>query len=250
MTHPTPDDLDEATLAQLLRAAWPARRGCDHAAALLDRAVHGGVDPAEVEAHLATCVVCRALPEHAEALLADPATLDAQRPELDRIAAALDARLAPLLNATPASNVVALPRRPAPSRWLPVASALAMAAAAVLAVGIGLQPRPPALPAAWVDGVARGAALHATAPVDDLDAAPTELVWSPLPDASVRYAVRLERADGAALWSTEVTTSPARLPDDVRAQLAPATRYHWRVDARRGDQVVATTDTVAFRIAP
>lgn len=109
----------------------------------------------------------------------------------------------------------------------------ALAAALALAlVGGGLflvrRPGPPPVGAPGDGSVLRGGAVELVAPLGEIDAPPSVLSWEEEPDA-IGYRVSLTRVDGRPMWSAEVATGEARLPQDVLATLRPAVTYRWQV---------------------
>jgi hypothetical protein len=121
----------------------------------------------------------------------------------------------------------------------------ALAAAAVLVVGLGtvlLLPREPA------PLVVRGAAAAAVEPASGsaLRAAPTQLGWAAIGTATA-YRVELYDERAESLWRSErVAATRVALPDDLRARLARGT-FLWRVRAEGSDIEIGP---FYFRVEP
>jgi hypothetical protein len=149
--------------------------------------------------------------------------------------AALGREIAAALADDGSARVVALPARRAPRL-----AAFAMAASAVLAVGVvALVARAPA------PDPTRGAAVAALEPVDRavLGAAPERLRWDCAQAQPAR--VQLLDAAGASRWSAGATGCDVALPAEVRGTLG-AGLWLWQVQDPGGRSVIA--GPYSFRI--
>ena len=121
---------------------------------------------------------------------------------------------------------------------------------AVLAVGLQLkQNAPPALgPGTTGREAMRSEALEITAPVGDLEQAPTGIQWQAAREA-VRYEVRLLEVDRTELWKAETPGSSIALPREVQARIVPAKTILCQVSAFDGSgRKVAESEPVRFRL--
>jgi hypothetical protein len=138
-----------------------------------------------------------------------------------------------------------LERRPAYAKggsglgWLPSWSdllrspALQLAAAAVLAVGIGVglyDSGPPRLGEGPGEEVMRSSTLELREPVGEIGGAPETLVWEPVEGAAT-YVVTVRGVDERELWRRETASSSIAADPALTAQLHAAVSYVWRVEA-------------------
>jgi hypothetical protein len=126
----------------------------------------------------------------------------------------------------------------------------AAAAAIVLVVGAAywMQLREPSIDAPLGDpGIYRSARLNVIAPIGDLAQAPNELRWTAVPKAS-RYHVRIMEVDATTVWSSDTTEAVVKLPPAVVAQFAPGKSLSWDVQAFRGNEVLASSETQIVRV--
>jgi hypothetical protein len=126
----------------------------------------------------------------------------------------------------------------------------AAAAAIVLVIGAAfwMQLREPSIDAPLGDpGLYRSARLDVIAPIGDLAQAPNELRWTAVPNAS-RYHVRIMEVDATVVWSSDTTEPAVTLPPAVVAQFAPGKSLSWDVQAFRGNEVLASSDTQTVRV--
>ena len=134
-----------------------------------------------------------------------------------------------------------------------IAPALGLAAAAVLALAVGLPTlrrhdesgatvtvRAPVTPAAHALATITPAADTILPASHDL-----QFAWHAVPGGST-YRVMLLGESGERLWSTETGDTVALLPDDVR--LAAAASYFWYVDALTGDGTARTSGARRFSV--
>lgn len=133
-------------------------------------------------------------------------------------------------------------RRAWPLRW-------AGAAAAVLVLGLaGLLLMPARVPEQIPEQVLRGAADAAVTPASGsaLRAAPAQLSWSTV-DQATAYRVEIFDAAAESLWRSErVAATSLELPADLRARLGRGT-YLWRV---RAEHSAVELGPFYFRIEP
>jgi hypothetical protein len=127
----------------------------------------------------------------------------------------------------------------------------AIAAVLVLAIGAAfwLQSREPSIDT-QVDGPAlyRSARIEALAPAGELSQAPNELRWNAVPHAS-RYHVRIVEVDTTVVWSGDTTEPHVALPPAVITQFAPGKTLLWEVQAFRGKEMLASSETQTVRVS-
>ncbi|HET8774772.1 MAG TPA: hypothetical protein VFP80_13300 [Thermoanaerobaculia bacterium] len=142
------------------------------------------------------------------------------------------------------NNVVAF----RPKAWNAI---YAVAAVLALVIGAGwwTQLREPSIDGPLTTGVYRGARLELVAPRGDLAQAPNELRWNPVPEAS-RYRVRIVEVDGTQVWSGDTAGTAAVLPPDAIAQFLPGKSLLWQVEAFRGAESLAVSETQTVRVTP
>ena len=186
---------------------------------------------ARVTGHVASCPRCKtelALMEKFESATPGPEEEGTVR----WIATRLERRFSPDEAARAAS------RDPWWRRWI-TAPALnragfALAAALlVVAVGAGLWNRraPGLVSPSGGEAVFRSGALTGMSPVGDVDQAPAELRWEPLP-AAAAYSVRVMEVDRVELWSAGTHDPRVPLPPAVQARLVPGKPLLWEVTAK------------------
>lgn len=127
----------------------------------------------------------------------------------------------------------------------------AVAAVLVLIIGAGwwIQMREPAVDNLLRPGMYRSARLEIVAPRGDLAQAPNELRWEPVPGASL-YRVQIVEVDATGLWSGETTGTHVVLPPAVIAEFAPGKSLLWQVEAFRGEESLAVSETQTVRVTP
>lgn len=142
------------------------------------------------------------------------------------------------------NNVVAF----RPKAWNAI---YAVAAVLLLVIGAGwwVQLREPSLDVPSASGTYRSARLELVAPRGDLAQAPNELRWKPVPGAS-HYRVRIVEVDATQVWSGDTTGTDVVLPPDVIAQFAPGKRLLWQVEAFRGAESLAVSESQTVRVTP
>jgi hypothetical protein len=94
----------------------------------------------------------------------------------------------------------------------------------------------------------RGGKLELVSPLDDVTEAPNELRWQSVSDAS-RYHVEILEVDGTVLWSGDATQTSLALPASVSSLFAPGKTLHWKVQAFRGSDKVAVSETQRVRVS-
>ncbi len=134
-----------------------------------------------------------------------------------------------------------------PKTW----KVLYAAAVLVLVIGAGwwTQMREPSVDVPLTPGTYRSARLELVAPRGDLAQGPNELRWKPVPDAS-HYRVRIVEVDATQVWSGDTTGTHVVLPRDVIAQFAPGKSLLWQVEAFRGEESLAVSETQTVRVIP
>jgi hypothetical protein len=135
-------------------------------------------------------------------------------------------------------------RRP---RRLAIGSLVAAAAAVLLFVRPGLEPRlPPA-----VDSVVRNggdsSAIVAYGPIGETSHFPIRFVWGAQPGVTT-YRLTVSRADGMVTWSSSSVDTVVTLPDTI--PLLTGERYLWVVDALLDDGGTRSTGLHDFRPVP
>jgi hypothetical protein len=133
--------------------------------------------------------------------------------------------------------------RPASRTWMYLGG-LATAAAIVAAVVIDLRPARTGNAGEVIRSGAGTVAVELVAPLADAPLQERRLQWQPIATADA-YEVRVNAADGGAVWQARVTTAEARLPREV--SLA-AGRYYWQVIAFREGVIQGTSAITAFRV--
>ena len=127
--------------------------------------------------------------------------------------------------------------------------AIAAALAVVIGLGAWMQMREPAIDTTTTSTY-RSARVELVTPIGDLAHAPNELRWTSVPNAS-RYRVRILEVDGTVVWSGETTAETrVALPPAVIAQFRPGKTLHWEVQAFRGNEVLASSETQMIRVTP
>jgi hypothetical protein len=127
----------------------------------------------------------------------------------------------------------------------------AIAAALVILIGAGtwLQLREASLDVPTGEGMYRSLHVEVVAPSGDLAQAPNEFRWKAVPDAT-RYDVRILEVDATQIWSRSTTETHVVLPPDVIARFAPGKTLLWSVEAYRGNESLASSETQNVRVTP
>jgi hypothetical protein len=127
----------------------------------------------------------------------------------------------------------------------------AAAAAIVLVLGASywMQLREPSVdPGIGGSPVYRSARLDVIGPKGDIAQAPNELRWIAVPNAS-RYHVEISEVDATVVWSGDTTEPHVALPSAVIAQFAPGKTLLWDVQAFRGTEMLASSETQNVRVS-
>ena len=194
-------------------------------------------------AHLETCVRCQT-----ELALFREMMSEETSPASQWIAGRLtmwSAEAAPPLSDRANRKVEALPPH---SKRRSAFLALAAALAIVIGLGTWMQMREPSIDTTTT-GTYRSARVELVTPAGDLTHAPNELRWTNVPKAS-RYRVRILEVDGTVVWSGETTGTHVALPPDVIAQFKPGKSLRWEVQAFRGTEMLASSETQTVRVNP
>ena len=133
--------------------------------------------------------------------------------------------------------------RPASRTWMYLGG-LATAAAIVAAVVIDLRPARTGQAGEVSRSGAGSVPVELVAPLADAPLQERRLRWQPIASADA-YEVRVNAADGGAVWQARVTTAEAHLPHEV--PLA-AGRYYWQVIAFREGVIQGSSAITAFRV--
>lgn len=140
------------------------------------------------------------------------------------------------------NNVVSL--RPKTWKLLYAAAVLVL-----ISAGWWVQRREPSLDVPLTTGEYRSARLELVAPAGDLPQAPNELRWQPVPGASL-YRVRILEVDATEVWSGDATEPHIALPPAAIAHFAPGKSLRWQVEAFRGQESLAVSETQTVRVTP
>jgi hypothetical protein len=195
---------------------------------------------ASAAAHVASCTRCQA-----ELALYREVTRDESSADEDDatrwIAGELRSRLDTPAHVTP-DNVT-------PFRRKSLRPLYAVAAAILMVIGVSylLQLRDPSIDANVPDATYRSARIAVIAPAGDLAAAPNELRWTAVPNAS-RYHVAVVEVDATPVWAADTTQPYVVLPPQVIAQFAPGKTLLWTVEAYRGNDALASSATQNVRV--
>lgn len=127
--------------------------------------------------------------------------------------------------------------------WRSPAVALAIAATLILAVGSVFIIRRPAPVADTVRSGDQLATIDGLMMAYDRDYVPT-FVWPPVISAT-QYRVEVFSADGKPVWSRTQAAPPLPWPADVTAAKGA---YRWRVEALKGDTVIARSRLTAMEL--
>jgi hypothetical protein len=218
-----------------------ARHGWQEALArtpeCIDQARFGDELDAASQAHLRSCAHCQAELALFRELDRDDSTAEEQQ-AAQWIAAELQRRF------SNADNVKPFRRKTLPALY-------AAAAAIVLVIGAGswMRFREPGIePMTETVDVYRSGRLEVVAPAGEIAQAPNELRWTAVPNAT-HYVVRIAEVDATAVWSARTTQPYAPLPPAAVAQFAPGKRLLWDVQAFRGNEMLASSETQDVRVS-
>lgn len=141
---------------------------------------------------------------------------------------------------------------PAPRRllrlpsWAPLAASVALVAGAAV-LWLDRVPEIGPAPAAR-DAAYRSGRIEALAPLEDVDAPPSELRWESV-DRAIDYEVRVFEVDGTLLWTASTTATRIDLPADVSRHAQPSRTLVWEVRARdRSGAAIARSGATRFRV--
>ena len=195
----------------------------------------------DARAHIAACPACEhELTNLREFLAAEVGTADPQD------LAWIEARLRPASPPRVRRNWLS---------WFPAAPVPRFAftcAAALLVVAGGLQLRHMAGPSLEDSHslTVRSTQIRLLAPAGDMETAPVEFQWEPLPQ-SATYQVVLTEVDGAPLWTARTNQSKLTVPESIQGQLLPRKTMLWRVQAlNEQGAVVAESSPERIRLMP
>ncbi len=138
---------------------------------------------------------------------------------------------------------------PAPRRFFPRRTLLAMAAVLAAAIGFGVWTRMHA-----PDPELRGTGTVLSATVADgarLQRGAFRLSWVPLPDAGTRYTVRVTTEDLRPVAEGLRLEAPSyQVPESALAAFPAGTRLLWLVEARTADGRTVASPAYEVEIAP
>ncbi len=129
--------------------------------------------------------------------------------------------------------------------------AAVLTASALAVVGLEARrrsmPLEPPLPSGAVRIIER---LKLVAPLGEVLAPPSELVWEPVSGAA-RYQVTLRAVDGSELWSQILASHRAAIPAPVRQRIVNRKTLVWKVAAHdAGGAVLRESEHARFRVEP
>ncbi len=235
------------TLDEWLRLAYSPERGCPLPATWLEaeRQEIAVGERATLEAHAVTCPACAAERALARAFEAPAAARGARQADVDFIVSRLAARRREDTGAGRVLSFPTLKRRQVNRIWLPLAAALA------LAVGISLQlAEEPDLPAPPSETTVRGGVVLTISPAGEQAVPPGELRWEEVAGAH-SYRVSVSDIHDTELWSAEVASARAGLPDELLRRLEPAVVYSWQVEGLGEDGArIGSSERVSFWVRP
>ena len=129
-------------------------------------------------------------------------------------------------------------------------SLLAAAAVLVLAIGTAfwLDNREPSLDSTVSpQGVYRSERIEGVSPSGEIPEAPRALQWKAVPGRPA-YEVNILEIDGTLLWSGVTENTAISLAESVRTKFAPGRTLLWKVTARRGREIVASSGIMRTRV--
>ncbi len=138
---------------------------------------------------------------------------------------------------------------PAPRRFFPRRTLLAIAAVLAATIGFSVWTRMHTPPPGLRGG---NSALSATIPDGAvLPRGAFRLVWVPLPDAEVRYTVRVTTEDLRPVAEGRHLEKPSyQVPESTLAALPAGTRLLWQVEGRTADGRTVASPAYEVEIAP
>lgn len=143
------------------------------------------------------------------------------------------------------SNVISLQERK--KRIQPRVLAVAAMLMVVLGIGYFVNREPSVDSGVRIDDAYRSSRVEMITPIGDVQQAPNELRWIAVAGATA-YDVEVVEVDRTNLWRVSTRDHRVELPPAVIAQLVPGKTLLWQVTARRGDDVVAESGMVKFRV--
>ena len=205
----------------------------------LEAALEGRMPDAQ--AHIKTCPACEnGLTSLREFLAVEVHAADEQD------LAWIEARLRPAAPARTRRHWLSwFPTAPIPRFVFTCASAL-------LVIAGGLQLRQMAGPSLEDSHsvTVRSTQIRVLAPAGDLEVAPVEFSWEPLPQAAT-YEVVLTEVDGAPQWTARTNQTKLPVPERIQQQMLPRKAMLWRVRALDGQgTVLAESSPERIRVAP
>jgi len=201
-------------------------------------------DPA-ARRHLESCAYCR----NEVALLhsftsAEPSTAEA--PDVDWIATEVRRRVTGQTATRESKTLWTRLTGWIPSggnRWVPAGAF----AAIVLLIGSGVylmrQDRPNIGETVW-----RSATVRLVRPVGEVTAAPAQLAWEAVPNAT-GYHVRLLEVDRTEVWAADTRSPEVAIPAAIAAQLQPGRTFLWQVAANGPAGPLAESNLQTFHIS-
>jgi hypothetical protein len=141
-------------------------------------------------------------------------------------------------------NVVAF--RPGVAR---IAYQIAAALAVVIGIALWMQMREPSISGPLGSDLYRSARLEVSGPSGDLAQPPHELRWKAVVHAT-RYHVAITEIDATSVWSSDTNQTFLALPSDVQSRFAPGKTLQWNVEAFRGNESLAVSETQKIRVTP
>ena len=204
-----------------------------------------------VAAHVASCARCAHEAGEIRSFF-DPAH-PGSAATLATVRAALERTLSPAVSEFQRRATVRsiAPARRGPSlyRWSAgLAATILLTSAVAVHLSDRMTPPSPARPAPRNGGVMRGeTSARLLSPRGSAPDVPTRFAWEPVGPQPAGWDFQLERVDGTVLWTARTEQVFLDLPEEVRTELKPGTRYLWRV---RPAGALATGTAVAFDISP
>jgi hypothetical protein len=141
---------------------------------------------------------------------------------------------------------------PAPDPWwkqiwnprILVPASLALTAAALILILVFPQRPHSGGPMGPIgEEVQRSGSIEAVAPLNDVNQAPTVIVWRPAPGAT-RYTIHLSEVDRTELWSATAPGPIIEIPANIRARIVPGKTLFWSVTSDTG----ASSGLQRFRV--
>lgn len=183
----------------------------------------------EIRRHLEGCVRCHIEARELRSFFVEPGPDEDVTTTPGKIRRRLEAVLS-----SPRSERPGPPPATKGRAWWPGANimwpGLATAAAAVLAILVVpslLEPDLLPIPTQGAGVVRSAAAVTSMVPQGLMSEVPAEFTWEAVGSARGPWQFTLERVDGTVIWSAQVVDTRVDLPERVREQLFPGSRYFW-----------------------